>query len=565
MKSEARKGVHAAGGGSAHGWQCGKMMGPFWAAVLLAAGPVLASGGDFSINFAAADPTTYNHSTGGGSWSDGFVTSLEGGDFRAGDIVSWLALVTVRSGADGPQTIQLDFSFAAVNTGHPGAGLRNLVSMEFTGDGYSEDEVTLLDYWSDEPLSPGDETLHCSVKIGDLYGGQKVVVRINTRLSRDPGSSPTGNLWGRLDAGTVAGFSGKDATISTGKQTVPFQRVGDIQAADITVVKLVSLANQTVGDAVHSLPVGHGTQVKYWLTVTNPLAGPLYNVVMMDDNGTEDPSDDFSVSLDGLAADGSLAGGASATGVILVTVQNTGTGSIIITNTATATGTNPASGALTDSDSATVTVGHLNHPPVAVDDQYSTMQGNARVVSAPGVLANDSDLDTGDTLTVSLKAGPSNGTLSLNTNGSFTYTPAEGFAGIDKFTYTVSDGNGGTDEADVIIIVNAVNVRHISVELQITQLTYGSSLTGSFTIKNTSGEGQAVKVDKFSLLSIQYKGPSDSDWVTVTVPSEVTFTHPSVDSIANGDTVNVLFECSPAGLPAVAAFKVTPGAQIEGL
>ena len=60
-------------------------------------------------------------------------------------------------------------------------------------------------------------------------------------------------------------------------------------------------------------------------------------------------------------------------------------------------------------------------------------------MAAPGVLANDTDPD-GDPLTAVLVTGPSHGTLTLNANGSFTYTPAANFTGTDSFTYRASDG-----------------------------------------------------------------------------------------------------------------------------
>lgn len=70
------------------------------------------------------------------------------------------------------------------------------------------------------------------------------------------------------------------------------------------------------------------------------------------------------------------------------------------------------------------------------------------------VLANDFDVD-GDSLTAELVTGPANGTLSLSPDGTFTYTPSDGFAGTDSFTYAVSDG-ALTDTATAAITVNAV-------------------------------------------------------------------------------------------------------------
>jgi hypothetical protein len=96
-----------------------------------------------------------------------------------------------------------------------------------------------------------------------------------------------------------------------------------------------------------------------------------------------------------------------------------------------------------------------NEPPIAVDDAYSTDEDTSLVVAAPGVLANDSDPD-GDALTVSVDTGPSNGSLVLNPDGSFTYTPDPDFNGTDSFSYIADDGNGGTDVATVTITVNSV-------------------------------------------------------------------------------------------------------------
>ncbi len=114
-----------------------------------------------------------------------------------------------------------------------------------------------------------------------------------------------------------------------------------------------------------------------------------------------------------------------------------------------------------------------NNPPIAQDDNVMT-QMNTPISST--VIANDSDPD-GDVLTVTgavqgsttitpgapvIVAGVdmlgnpvSNvGTLTLNPDGSYTYSPATGFTGtVNPITYTINDGNGGTDTADLNIIV----------------------------------------------------------------------------------------------------------------
>jgi len=111
-----------------------------------------------------------------------------------------------------------------------------------------------------------------------------------------------------------------------------------------------------------------------------------------------------------------------------------------------------------DSDLATVTitVTAINDAPVATNDAYTTDEDTALTVAAPGVLGNDSDLDS-STLTAALVTGPVHGTLTLNANGSFTYTPAANFNGTDSLTYHASDGSLTSDPATVTITVTAVN------------------------------------------------------------------------------------------------------------
>ena len=111
-----------------------------------------------------------------------------------------------------------------------------------------------------------------------------------------------------------------------------------------------------------------------------------------------------------------------------------------------------------DSNVATVTVNVLstNRAPLAGDETYSTSEDTALIVTSPGVLMNDSDAD-GDLLTVAKVAGPAHGTLTLNPDGTFVYTPAANFNGTDSFTYVANDGAVNSNVATVTINVGAVN------------------------------------------------------------------------------------------------------------
>jgi hypothetical protein len=97
-------------------------------------------------------------------------------------------------------------------------------------------------------------------------------------------------------------------------------------------------------------------------------------------------------------------------------------------------------------------------PPVAEDDIYATDRNAVLIVAAPGVLGNDSDANPGDVLmlTTTSVSGPSNGTLTISDDGSFTYTPNPGFMGLDSFTYVATDGTLSSAPATVTITVNNV-------------------------------------------------------------------------------------------------------------
>ena len=103
-----------------------------------------------------------------------------------------------------------------------------------------------------------------------------------------------------------------------------------------------------------------------------------------------------------------------------------------------------------------ITVNPINDPPVATADTYTTDEDITLNIAAPGVLDNDTDPES-DPLTAALVSDVSNGSLTLNPNGSFTYTPTTNFNGADSFTYRASDGNQTSAITTVSITVNPIN------------------------------------------------------------------------------------------------------------
>ena len=104
------------------------------------------------------------------------------------------------------------------------------------------------------------------------------------------------------------------------------------------------------------------------------------------------------------------------------------------------------------------TIGYArgDSPAVAEDDAYSTDEDRMLNVEVPGVLGNDTDVD-GDTLMAVKVTDPAHGNLTLNADGSFSYSPATDWNGTDSFTYKANDGITDSNVATVTIVVNAVS------------------------------------------------------------------------------------------------------------
>jgi VCBS repeat-containing protein len=98
----------------------------------------------------------------------------------------------------------------------------------------------------------------------------------------------------------------------------------------------------------------------------------------------------------------------------------------------------------------------VNDAPVAVNEVYTTTEDKVLTVAASGVLKNDTDVE-GNSLTAVLVSGPAHGTLTLTTQGGFTYTPAPDYNGTDSFTYKANDGILNSNVATVALTITPVN------------------------------------------------------------------------------------------------------------
>jgi hypothetical protein len=117
-----------------------------------------------------------------------------------------------------------------------------------------------------------------------------------------------------------------------------------------------------------------------------------------------------------------------------------------------------------DPDDEAIFITGMNVPPVAVNDAYSITERDfssdpsLTETAATGVLANDTS-PIGDPLTASLLTGPLHGTVSLSSNGAFTYTPNTGYLGPDSFTYAATDPQIGAPDTATATVNLTVTAR----------------------------------------------------------------------------------------------------------
>lgn len=136
----------------------------------------------------------------------------------------------------------------------------------------------------------------------------------------------------------------------------------------------------------------------------------------------------------------------------------------------------------TDGDQSTatvaITINAVNDVPNAINDNF-TIAENATLND--NVKTNDTGMGDGG-ISISLVSNVSHGSLTLNNDGTFTYTPTSQYFGTDQFTYELSDTNGETDNATVTITINYSNdFDPVGVDD-----TYGVALNSSNNVLNVS-------------------------------------------------------------------------------
>jgi len=290
-------------------------------------------------------------------------------------------------------------------------------------------------------------------------------------------------------------------------------------------VEQVTGKNKDTGwkTAVHTVAVAAGTlTLQFGAVVTNNTASGSV-VRAFFDNVRVEPATNIGVLANdtGGAISASLNTG-PANGTLVFNVNGTFTYTPKADYSGADSFTYRASDGTSNSNIATVslTVNPVNDPPVVVGDSYTTTENvTLNVPVSQGVLLNDRDVE-GQTLTAALVTQATRGTVTLNANGSFSYVPANGFAGSDSFTYRASDGVLNSNTVSVAITVVPVNDPPTAVND-----SYTATKNQVLNVTATSGSGVAALVpaggtwkylDNGSDQGTAWKEPgfSDATWKT---------------------------------------------------
>jgi Ca2+-binding RTX toxin-like protein len=173
----------------------------------------------------------------------------------------------------------------------------------------------------------------------------------------------------------------------------------------------------------------------------------------------------------------------------------------------------------------TLNISPVNDAPVAVNDSFS---GNEDEAISGSLLDNDSDVD-GDALTADAETitTANGGSVTINADGTFSYTGAANFNGTDNFSYTVRDGNGGSAIGSVTLNVGAVNDAPVA-EDDLFSGNEDAVITGSVLANDTDADGDALTVDAQTITT--------ANGGTVTLNADGTFSYFGASNFHGADS-----------------------------
>jgi hypothetical protein len=276
---------------------------------------------------------------------------------------------------------------------------------------------------------------------GETYTWDPEVGLLGSNWVDEEGNTLVSKIVDDFEAGQIDPVAGLELTVADGVHTenVTFTFVIlDTTAPEIASGVAKSASHGDVQLADGSFTVNQGYVVDtIEITMTEPVLVELGTIVTMDGYG---PYGTITANVDG---------------VITITPYPSNVIAALIGEFTFIVPDGSVTDLAGNAFTGSIILEVLNVAPVAVGDAYATDEDIALTVGAPGVLINDTDFDP-TILTAVMVDEPANGTLVLNANGSFTYTPDADFNGTDTFTYKANDSYDDSNVATVTITVTEI-------------------------------------------------------------------------------------------------------------
>lgn len=364
-----------------------------------------------------------------------------------------------------------------------------------------------------------------------------------------------------LQSITVSNLSLAGGTLSLAGGTIPVTNGMTITAAQIADLTFTPAPNSSAGAsfdyaANDADPGVASAAMAITVSAINdaPLAGALSD---QENNDSDTPTFDASTAFTDLEGDPltfsatGLPTGLSvdpSTGVITGTIDSSA--SVAGTYLVEIHASDPSGAQASANFSWAIT----NPSPTAIGESYSGVED---FVISGTVAGNDTDAD-GDSISYLLETDSAKGTVVLNSDGKFIFTPNQHQNGSDGFTYQVVDADGATAFASVSLYLSPVNDRPVALDISLETVADAPLLLGDTVFAFTDQEGDSLTAVTFFDLDrlsghFSYDNGStllvEGDTLSARQLADLTF-FPAVGEMGTTSISFLVHDAEGAGMPA---------------